>query len=78
LFGTENVMWDMVAQAIGEPWASAQATALAMRGESLEVSCRAGLRLYALAAEKAWELLDRRQRAVVGHACAIAGWPVGA
>jgi hypothetical protein len=75
LYGTENVMWDRVSEAMGEPWASAQATALSMRGEPLEASCRAALRLYALAADEAWELLDRRQRAVVGNACAIAGWP---
>jgi hypothetical protein len=76
LFGTENVMWDVVAEAMGEPWASTQATALAMRGEPLEVSCRAALRLYAIAAGEAWGLLDRRQRGVVGEACAIAGWPL--
>jgi hypothetical protein len=73
LFGTENVMWDLVAEALGARWRRAQRAALAMRGESLEVSCRAALRLYALAAEEAWDLLDRRQRQVVDHACAIAG-----
>ena len=77
LFGTDNVMWDLVAEAMGEPWASAQAAALSLGGEGWEASSRAALRLYALAAEEGWGLLDRRQRAVVGHACAIAGWPRG-
>jgi hypothetical protein len=76
LYGTENVMWDMVAEAMGEPWASSQAAALSMRGEPLEASCRAALRLYALAAAAGWPLLDRRQRGVVGQACEIAGWPI--
>jgi hypothetical protein len=76
LYGTENVLWDLVSDEMGEPWESAQAGALGLRGESLEASCRAALGLYAIAAAEVWPLLDRRQRAVVAHACALAGHPV--
>jgi hypothetical protein len=75
LFGTDNVLWEMVAREMGEPWASVQAEALSQGGESVEVSCRATLRLYALAAADAWPLLDHNQRAVVRRACEIAGHP---
>lgn len=73
LFGTENVMWELVAMAMGARWRRAQAAALGVGGVALEVSCRAALRLYGMAAAEAWPLLDVRQRAVVGHACSIAG-----
>jgi hypothetical protein len=74
LFGTENVLWDMVADAMGDEWRRTQRAALGMADESLEASCRAALRLYALAANSARDVLDRRQRAVVTHACELAGW----
>ena len=77
LCGTENVLWNLVCEHIGEPWSSAQKRALVLRGESVRVSSKAALELYAIAAREAWPLLDRRQRAVVGHACAIAGYPLG-
>jgi hypothetical protein len=71
LFGTDNVLWDLVAERMGEPWASTQARAFSEHGESLEDSCRAALELYALAAADARPLLDRDQRAVVDAACAL-------
>jgi hypothetical protein len=71
LFGTDNVLWDLVAERMGEPWASTQARALSEQGESLEESCRAALELYALAAADARPLLDRHQRAVADAACAL-------
>jgi len=76
LYGSENVLWDLVSKGMGEPWASAQSRALAEHRETLEASCRAALELYALAAGECWPLLDRRQREVVGHACGIAGHPL--
>jgi hypothetical protein len=76
LFGSDNLLWALVADAMGEPWTSAQARALGTGGESLDVSCRAALELYALTAREAWPLLDRRQRTVVRHACGVAGSPV--
>jgi hypothetical protein len=75
LCGTENVLWTLVAEAMGGPWAAAQSRALSISAESLDVSNRAALELYAIAAAEAWPLLSRQQRAVVAHACAIAGHP---
>ncbi len=72
LYGSENVLWNLVAEAMGAPWQRAQAAALSESGESLAESCRAALKLYALAAHEVSRLLDRRHRAVVDHACALA------
>ena len=71
LYETENDMWDIVAAAMGAEWTSAQRAALSTNGETLDTSCRAALRLYALAAAEARPLLDRRQRAVVDDAVAL-------
>ncbi len=68
LYGTENVLWDLVAKESGEPWADAQRAALNASGESFEASCTAALELFALAAEELRPVLDERQRAVVSHA----------
>jgi len=72
LYGSENVLWDLVAARMGEPWASAQAAALSERAETLDASCRAALEMYAIAAADVRPLLDRRQCAVVDAACAVA------
>lgn len=77
LCGTENLLWDLVCHRMGEPWSSAQKRALGLRGESAAVSSEAALELYGLAAREASPLLDRQQRAVVGYACDVAGYPVG-
>lgn len=71
LYGSENVLWDLVAARMGEPWASAQAAALSEHAETLDASCWAALELYALAASDVRPLLDRRQRAVVDAACGL-------
>ncbi|MEX2246298.1 MAG: nucleotidyltransferase domain-containing protein [Dehalococcoidia bacterium] len=68
LFGTDNALWDLVAERMGETWASVQARALAEGGESFDESCRAALELYALAAREVRPLLDAEQRAVVDGA----------
>jgi hypothetical protein len=72
LYGSENRLWDLVAGAMGEPWASTQRAALSLDGESHKVSARAALRLYALAAEEVRALLSYRQRQVVDHALTVA------
>jgi hypothetical protein len=77
LFGTENVLWLSVVKAMGTRWRRAQARAFGEDGESLAVSGLAALELYALAAADVLALLNRRQRAVVEHACAIAGHALG-
>jgi hypothetical protein len=68
LYDTENVLWDLVSERLGEPWRTLQARALGLEG-SFEASCAAAPALYAEAAQALWPLLDARQRAVVGHAC---------
>jgi nucleotidyltransferase-like protein len=72
LCGTENGLWDLVGEQMGEQWASTQARSLGERGESLQVSCRAALDLYRIAAACVRAVLGREQRAVVDHACEIA------
>jgi hypothetical protein len=65
LYDSENDLVDLVADALGEPWASTQRAALALGGEPIEVSAAAALRLYTLAAAGVDRLLDDRQRTVV-------------
>ncbi len=72
MYDTENRLWDLVGEKLGEEWSSAQSAALGLGGESLEKSCRAALRLFILTAKEIDSLLDDRQRRVVEHACEIA------
>ena len=69
LYGSENVLWDLVASDMGEPWSSTQSAALSEHRESHDVVCRAALQLYSLAATECRPLLDARQRKVVRCAC---------
>ena len=72
LYGSENRLWDLVADAMGEGWSRTQAAALGLGGESLGRTCGAALGLYDLAAEEVAPLLDGRQRAVVERARGLA------
>ncbi|MDQ4127530.1 MAG: nucleotidyltransferase domain-containing protein [Actinomycetota bacterium] len=72
LYGSENRLWDLVADAMGERWREAQSQALGLGGESLGQTCASALRLYGLAAEEVASLLDGRQRGVVGQARRLA------
>jgi hypothetical protein len=72
LYGTDNVMWDRVAEAMGDEWRAVQRAAIGAGGEPLDESCRAALRLYALAAEEVSRTLDRTQRVVVHAATQLA------
>jgi hypothetical protein len=72
LYGSENRLWDLVAESMGEPWASTQRAALALGGEPPDVSTRAALRLYVLASDEVMGVLSDGQRAVVEHARVIA------
>lgn len=76
LHGTENVLWDRVAAQLDGRWAAAQARAFGLGAEPLADSSRAALELYALAAEALAPQYDATQRAVVAHACQIAGYPL--
>jgi hypothetical protein len=72
LYASENVLWDVVCDAMGEPWASTQSAALGLNGQSLDESARASLRLYVLATDEVMPVLSEQQRAVVTHARALA------
>lgn len=74
LYGSENRLWDMVADEMGEPYAQVQARAMGLSGEPFEDTCHAALRLYALVAQQTQHTLDRQQRLIVAHACARAGY----
>lgn len=76
LYESENVLWDRVAELIGDGWRRVQSAALALEGESLQQSAAAALQLYAMAAGEVRSLLDERQLAVVRHATALAGHPL--
>lgn len=76
LFETENELWNLVNEKMGERWAEAQTRALVLAGESLDETVDAAFELYALACLEVAGLLDSRQRAVVEHACRIGGFPL--
>jgi hypothetical protein len=76
LFDTENELWNLVDERLGEPWKSTQARAFGLAGESFDETCRAALKLYRLAAAEAFPRLDERQQAVVSYACELASRPV--
>ncbi|MDP8901718.1 MAG: nucleotidyltransferase domain-containing protein [Actinomycetota bacterium] len=77
LYGSENRLWDLVAEAMGEGWHQAQFAALGLNGEPFEETCRAALGVYGLAADEAQSLLDERQRRVVRHAQVLSGLAEG-
>lgn len=67
LYGSENRLWQAVADELGPAWTLAQSAALGLDGEGWEESGRAALDLFRFAAEEIRPLLDERQRAVVDH-----------
>lgn len=73
LYGSENRLWDLVSDAMGERWRRAQDAALGLGGEALTETGGAALRLYGLAAEEVGDLFDGRQDGVVRHARELAG-----
>jgi hypothetical protein len=75
LYGTENVLWDRVAERMGPEWATDQARAFGLDGESLAESAAGALALYVRAARAADRLFTAEQRAVVAHACHLAEHP---
>jgi hypothetical protein len=52
----------------GGEWHQAQSAALGLNRERLEETCRAALKLYGLAVDNVYQLLDGRQRDVANHA----------
>ena len=72
LYGSENALWDLVSNAMGEEWRQTQSRALGLGGEPLDETCRAALKLFGLSADEVKGLLDGRQKRVVRHACGLA------
>ena len=72
LYGSENRLWNLVGDAMGERWGRTQSAALGLDGEPFEETVRAALGLYGLAAVEACGLFDARQRGVVDHALKLA------
>ena len=71
MFDTENQLWDMVNERLGEPWTDVQARSFGLGDESFGATCRAALQLYRLAAGYILPLFDARQAAVVHYACEL-------
>lgn len=76
LYRTENELWDVVGERLGDEWRELQRQALAAGPVTLQESCDAALALYAHAAAEVHGLFDARQLAVVRHACKVAGTPL--
>jgi len=76
LWGTENGLWERVAERAGSAFRSAQRTALGIAGQSWRDSCEGALRLYALTARANLGLLRGEKRRIVEDACRRAGYPL--
>ena len=72
LYDSENDLWSLVSDAMGEEWRRTQSTALGIGREPLDETCRAALGLYGLAVEEVKGLFDGRQERVVRHALGLA------
>lgn len=73
LYGTENGLWERVAERVGEEWSAAQRAALGLGGEDLAASIDAAMNLFRLAVVATWPTMDARQKAVCSGALEIAG-----
>jgi predicted nucleotidyltransferase len=68
LYDSENVLWHLLDERLGDPWRSTQAAALGLDGARPEESAHAALELYRLVSREVQPHLDARQRAVVERA----------
>ena len=75
LYGSENRLWDLVADAMVEEWRLTQSATFGLDGEPFEETCEAALRLYGIAADEAHSLLGERQQRVVRHARELGDLP---
>ncbi|MGP8071678.1 MAG: hypothetical protein ACLPZM_00910 [Thermoplasmata archaeon] len=76
LWGTENGLWERVAERAGPAFQSAQRTALGIAGEGWRESCEGALRLYALTVRANLGLLEGERRRIVEDVCRRAGYPI--
>lgn len=65
LYGTENALWDVVAEYEGEPWATAQTRALGLHPVTPLEAATAALTLYRLLAAAVFDVATADQRAVI-------------
>lgn len=72
LYGSENRLWDLVADRMGSEWAKKQSAALGLTGQPFHDSCTGALELYVMACACASDLFDNRQQVVIEHACKLA------
>lgn len=72
LYGSENDLWDAVADAEGPAWAEAWDAAAGVTGCDHRTGCRAALTLYRIAAARLAHHLDDADRALVQTACDLA------
>jgi predicted nucleotidyltransferase len=73
LYGSENLLWELVASRMNERWKRVQENALGLEC-AFQDSCAAALELYWMAVRETWELMSSEQREVVAHACLLAGY----
>lgn len=78
LYESENDLWEMVAESMGDDYAHDQDLALGVAKVTFEEACDAALRLFGMAAAETAHLLNDVQREVVEHACRLAGHPLPA
>ena len=77
LYDSENRLWDLLSESMGEEWATAQRAAFGLDGEALRESAMGALRLYVFAAREVAGVLDTRQRGVVERAVEVVGEVLG-
>jgi Nucleotidyltransferase domain len=68
LYGSENALWDQVADVMGPEWRQTHAAAFSLNAETYEESCTAALHLYRLTFDTVSRLLDDRQTRVARYA----------
>jgi predicted nucleotidyltransferase len=76
LYESENVLWEKIAEVMGDDYAANQSLALGLTEGPFEKSCLAALDLFGAAAVDTADVLDDVQREVVAHACKLAGHPL--
>jgi len=72
LYGSENLLWDLVSEVMGEKWYTAQSSALGLSSETFMETVSAALLMYAIVAAEVEPLMDVRQSEVVSRACQLA------
>lgn len=72
LYRSENQLWRLVCEVLGEQWTTAQWSAFGLDGDSTENSARSALRLFELACDEVRPLFNDEERAVIEHATALA------